>query len=170
MPYPRETPSKHSLNAPGQTMEGVSRRQTGTHGPPTDQTFLQTFRFLGGQLTVYTDGSATAGTKDGGAGVIVTCGDPADFTILHRSHVRGAAFTSSFAEEAAATCIGMDHRQPTRALTHNLHRQSIAVQGNRTSVSSNPPPKTSRQRTTGPDIPAVDTRAQRKVKVQFRGI
>ncbi len=63
---------------------------------------------LAGQLTVYTDGSATAGTKDGGAGVIGTCGDPTDPTILHRSHFRGAAYTSSFAEEAPATQLALE--------------------------------------------------------------
>ncbi len=30
------------------------------------------------QLTIYSDGSATAGTRDGGAGVIMTFSDPAD--------------------------------------------------------------------------------------------
>ncbi len=54
-----------------------------------------------GQLTVYTDGSASAGNKDGGAGVIMTCGDPAAPTILHQSHLRGARFTSSFASSRA---------------------------------------------------------------------
>ncbi len=72
-----------------------------TDPPLTAAKCLQTIRLLTGQLTVYTDGSATAGTSDGGAGVIVTCGDPADRTIRHRSHICGAAFTSSFAEEAA---------------------------------------------------------------------
>ncbi len=69
---------------------------------------IQTIRCLVGQLTVYTDGSASAGTKDGGAGVIVTCGDPAAPTILHQSHPRGAGFTSSFAEEAAAMQVAME--------------------------------------------------------------
>ncbi len=32
----------------------------------------------------------------------MTCGHPDDPTILHQSHHRGAAFTSSFAEEADA--------------------------------------------------------------------
>ncbi len=32
----------------------------------------------------------------------MTCVDPTDPTILHWSHLRGAAFTSSFAEESAA--------------------------------------------------------------------
>ncbi len=87
------------------TMEGVFRRQTDTHGPPT---CIQTIRLLDGQLTVDTDGSASAGTKDGGAGVIVTCGDPAAPTILHQSHLCGAAFTSSFAEEAAAVQLALE--------------------------------------------------------------
>ncbi len=68
---------------------------------------LQTIRLLAGQLTVYTDDSVTAGTNDGGAGEIVTCGDPAKPTILHRSHLRGKS-----------SCFGMGHHQP---LTHNLH-------------------------------------------------
>ncbi len=91
------------------TMEGVSRRKTGTHEPPpTAETCLQTIRLLDGQLTIYTDGSTSAGTKDGGAGVIVTRGDPADPTILHQSHVPGTAFTSSFAEEAATMQLALE--------------------------------------------------------------
>ncbi len=62
---------------------------------------------LDGQLTVYTDGSALAGIKDGGAEVIVTRGDPADPTILHQSHLRGPAFTSALAEEAAAMQLAL---------------------------------------------------------------
>ncbi len=75
---------------------------------PTAETCLQTIRLLDGQLTVYTDGSALAGTKDGGAGVIMTHGDPADPTILHQSHLRGATFTSLFAEEAAAMQLALE--------------------------------------------------------------
>ncbi len=80
---------------------------------PTDQlltaeTCLQTIRLIAGQLTAHTNGSATAGTKDGGAGVIVTCGDPVDPNIVHRSHLRGAAFTSPFAEEAAAIQLALE--------------------------------------------------------------
>ncbi len=62
-----------------------------TDPPHIAETCLQTIRLLDGQLTVYTDGAATAGAKDCCAGVIVTCSDPADPTILHRSHLRGAA-------------------------------------------------------------------------------
>ncbi len=53
----------------------------------------------------------------------MTCGDPADPTTLHRSHFRGAAFTSPFAEEAAGMQLtGMGHRQTPRELTHNSQR------------------------------------------------
>ncbi len=38
----------------------------------------------------------------------MTCGDPADPTILHRRHLRGAAFTSSFAEEAAVMQFALE--------------------------------------------------------------
>ncbi len=74
--------------------------------PPTAVTCLQTVRLLDGQLTVYTDDSASAGTKDGGAGVIH--GDPAAPTILHQSHLRGVAFASTFAEEAAVMQVAME--------------------------------------------------------------
>ncbi len=45
-----------------------------------------------------------------------------------------------------ATRIEMGHRQSPRAITHSLHRQSIATQGNWASASRDP----SRQRSTGP--------------------
>ncbi len=48
-------------------MEGVSRRQNGTHGPTTDSRDVPLYH----PLTVFTDGSTSAGTKDGGAGEIV---------------------------------------------------------------------------------------------------
>ncbi len=35
-----------------------------TDPPPTAETCLQTIRLLDGQLTVYTDGSASGGTKE----------------------------------------------------------------------------------------------------------
>ncbi len=38
----------------------------------------------------------------------MTYGDPAASTILHQSHLRGARFTSSFAEEAAAMQVAME--------------------------------------------------------------
>ncbi len=94
--------------------------------PPTAETCLQTIHLLAGQLTAYTDGSASAGTKDGGAGVIVTCGDPADPTILHRSHLR--SFTSSYADEAAAMKLALEWataNHPENSLTICTDSQSL---------------------------------------------
>ncbi len=77
--------------------------------PLTGEMCLQTTRDLAIQLIVYIDRSTTAGARNGGAGVIVTCGDPVDPAILHRRYLRGAAFVrSSFAEEAAAMQFAME--------------------------------------------------------------
>ncbi len=96
--------------------------------PPAAETCFQTIRRLAGQLPVYTDGSATAGTVDGSKGVIVTCGDPAYPTILHWSHFRGVAFTSSLAEEAAAMQLALEWATANH-LEHSLtgHRQSTVA-------------------------------------------
>ncbi len=99
-----------------------------TYPPPTAETCLQTIRLLYGQLTVYTDGLASAGAKDGGTGVTVTRGDPADLIILHQSHIRGAAFTSSFAEETAAMQLAFEwatSNHPEYSLTICTDSQSL---------------------------------------------
>ncbi len=99
-----------------------------TDPPPTAETCLQTNRLLDGKLTVYTAGSASAGTKGGGAGVNVTRGDPADPTILHQSHLRGAAFTSTLAAEAAAMEVAMEWattNHPEYSLTICTDSQSL---------------------------------------------
>ena len=52
--------------------------------------------------TVYTDGSASAGTDNGGAGVVTKIGDPANYTISHTIQQKGSRFTSSYGEEVNA--------------------------------------------------------------------
>ncbi len=113
---------------------------------------LQTIRLLAGQITVYTDGSATAETNDGGAGVIVACGDPAEPTVLHRSHLRGAAFSWSFAEEAAAiqlvlewtTASHLEHSRTTctdsESLLKAIERQSPVTHHLRSLLNAQPGP------------------------------
>ena len=50
-------------------------------------------------ITIYTDGSADAGTKEGGSAAIVTSGN-ADLPVqMDKILSRGAAYTSSFEEE-----------------------------------------------------------------------
>ena len=53
-------------------------------------------------ITIYTDGSASAGTTDGGAGIVCTTGDPSAPVITSTITVKGAKFTSSFGEEVTA--------------------------------------------------------------------
>ena len=59
-------------------------------------------------VVIYSDGSATAGTRLGGAGVVVTTGSASDLTVLHSFLVKGAAFTSSYEEEVRAAERAMD--------------------------------------------------------------
>ena len=53
-------------------------------------------------LTIYTDGSATGGTRNGGAAAVVTRGDPAYPEVLHTIKQRGRTQTSSYEEEVLA--------------------------------------------------------------------
>ncbi len=58
----------------------------------------------------------------------MTRGDPDDPTIPHKSHLRGAAFTSSFAEEAAAVQVAMEWattNHPEYSLTICTDGQSL---------------------------------------------
>ena len=60
-------------------------------------------RELDTSLIIYTDGSASNGTMNGGAGVIVTHhGDADNFVTLQTLTVKGAALTSSYEEEISA--------------------------------------------------------------------
>ena len=52
--------------------------------------------------TIYTDGSAQAGTTDGGAALVVTAGDPADPRVIDKILLKGAPLTSSYEEELRA--------------------------------------------------------------------
>ncbi len=59
---------------------------------------LSFIRHLNDRFVIYTDGSATAGTLSGGAGMVATEGDPANPTTLLTNQQRGAAITSSYDE------------------------------------------------------------------------
>ena len=53
-------------------------------------------------ITIYTDGSATGGTRNGGAAAVVTRGDPANPEVLQTLQQRGRTQTSSYEEEFMA--------------------------------------------------------------------
>ena len=59
-------------------------------------------RSFNADITIYTDGSASAGTEDGGYAVIVTDGDAEEPNVLHTISKPGRKFTSSYEEEKAA--------------------------------------------------------------------
>ena len=50
-------------------------------------------------VTIYTDGSATAGTHHGGAGAVITVGDPESPRCIDEIKQKGAPYTSSYEEE-----------------------------------------------------------------------
>ena len=52
--------------------------------------------------TIYTDGSASRGTKNGGAAAVVTRGSPTQPEVVTIIKAKGRMFTSSYEEEAAA--------------------------------------------------------------------
>ena len=63
---------------------------------------LAQIRSFSADLTIYTDGSATAGLEDGGNAGIVTTGDPEELDIIDILKAPGRKFTSSYLEEKAA--------------------------------------------------------------------
>ena len=53
-------------------------------------------------VVIYTDGSAAAGTSKGGAGVVVTRGDPENPTVVTEMKIKSKEMTSSYEEEREA--------------------------------------------------------------------
>ena len=65
-------------------------------------------RELAADYTIYSDGSASAGVRDGGAGVVITFGDPGDPTVVDTLTKKGSKITCSFNEEATAMDMALD--------------------------------------------------------------
>ena len=63
---------------------------------------LDRIRDVSSNLVIYTDGSATAGISEGGAGVVITSGDPAAPVEIETIMLKGAPRTSSYEEEVSA--------------------------------------------------------------------
>ena len=57
---------------------------------------------IGADFNIYTDGSASGGLIDGGAGVVVTRGNPTSPRVVKTIRRRGASFTCSYEEEKRA--------------------------------------------------------------------
>ena len=106
---PESQPLVLNARAPWEAPDNLSvhERIPGTSGKVDDPVKLMSatlnqIRDVSTNLVVYTDGSATAGTTDGGAGVVITNGDPAAPDVRETIMVKGAQRTSSYEEEVAA--------------------------------------------------------------------
>lgn len=63
---------------------------------------------LGSEVVIYTDGSCTGGTSDGGAAAVVTVGDAEEPTCIDVRQAKGNRYTCSYGEEARALDLGID--------------------------------------------------------------
>ena len=92
---------------------------------------LDRARQLNAQYNIYTDGSASAGVLNGGAGVVITQGDPAEPTVLGRLLKKGAGITCSFDEELRAMQMTLDwieqHLDSTNSVTVFTDSQSLCM-------------------------------------------
>ena len=77
---------------------------------------------LNADYNLYSDGSADAGTTKGGAGVVITTGDPAHPTVVETIKVLGAPLTCSYEEELRAM-----HSATDWVSKHLKNTQSAAV-------------------------------------------
>ena len=66
------------------------------------QCSLSTIASYQADYVIYTDGSASGGTRNGGAAAVVTRGSPLQPDVVTTIKTKGKTFTSSYEEEAAA--------------------------------------------------------------------
>ncbi len=77
-----------------------------------------------------TGASVTAGTLNGGSGIVATKGNPANHTILHAKQQCGATIASSYGQENAAERRALDRVLPLAEAAAKC-RQPIASPGQR---------------------------------------
>ena len=84
---------------------------------------------IGADFNIYTDGSATAGTVRGGAGVVITTGDPLEPNVELRIKRRGAPYTCSYEEELRALVLAVgwveDNCRPDQRVAIFTDSQSL---------------------------------------------
>ena len=88
------------------TLPGITGRQDSV--ATIQSAALRRTRELNAQYNIYTDGSASAGTTNGGAGVVITTGDPAAPDVVATLQDRGAPLTCSYEEERRAMQLAVD--------------------------------------------------------------
>ena len=88
------------LNQVSSTISGLFGRDN----PPVHKLEKSLEHILSYQVdyTIYTDSSASAGTRNSGAAAIISTGSPTQPTVASIIKIKGRAFTSSYDEEIAA--------------------------------------------------------------------
>ena len=69
---------------------------------------ISRINYINAEITIYTDGSATGGTLDGGAAAVVTTGDPRHPIVSETIKKRGAVYTASYDEEVLAMELAVE--------------------------------------------------------------
>ena len=69
---------------------------------------LEVIRSATADIVIYTDGSADAGTRNGGSAMVATRGDPAGPTIITTMKKRGSQLTCSYEEEVEAMLLALN--------------------------------------------------------------
>ena len=82
----------------GKSEEEAKRRETS----------YARIREINADYILYSDGSAEGGVEQGGAGVVVTTGDPEDPTVIDTLAKRGSTLTCSYNEEETAMHMAVD--------------------------------------------------------------
>ena len=100
---------------------------------------------IGADFNVYTDGSASGGLIDGGAGVVVTRGNPTSPDIVKTKRWRGAHFTCCYEEEKKvleeAVCILVKYGCAAKFFNGNVHELPIFMCGSAWKVYFPEPPQ-----------------------------
>jgi hypothetical protein len=98
--YSREPwcfPSKLTVHS---TLDGIRKKdESETAKRAAASTMIKS---VSPDITIYTDGSATAGTTNGGAGIAIAGSDPLELDVRSTLMVKGAALTCSYEEENQA--------------------------------------------------------------------
>ena len=121
------------------TLPGVTRKDD-VQPEKLREIAMDTLRHHKADVVIYTDGSATAGTIDGGSAAIITTGDFLFPEAVEKILERGSPFTSSFEEELQAmlNAVGwcIENQAPSAHVLIATDSQSLcqALLGNNKTV------------------------------------
>ena len=76
---------------------------------------------------IYTDGSASWGTKNGGAAAVVTRRSPLQSEVVTTIRTKGRTFTSSYEGEAAAMESALSGHPSTPTIPHSSYSSALIV-------------------------------------------